>query len=427
MNGIDLIDRRLISVARERMHEIAVLALQGPRSVGKSTVLRQLASEHHAEIIDLDDTTQLELVRVSPTDFVGGTGPVFIDEYQRVPAILQAIKAELNTRYAPGRFVLTGSTTFDKLPRGTQSLTGRIQYLEIMPLSQGEIDGVEEDFVDTAFADHDQFRAQASTTSRTDYIARACRGGLPVAVRSTATARGRWFDAYVASSLAGDVPELSRLRQTVVLPRLLERLASQTAQVLNVTKAAAAVEIEGRTADAYVQRLADLFLVRKLPAWGRTLRARTGRAPKVHVVDSGLAARLLGLTPAKLERRDPATLTEFGHLLETFVVGEVLKQASWSDDSISAGHWRTHDGMEVDLVLERWDGAVVGIEVKARSETNTRDFAGLRALRDTLGPDFVAGFVLTAGTHGGRHDDRLYTTPIDRLWRPRTRARVRRR
>ena len=413
------VPRRVVGVARDRMSEVPVVALQGPRAVGKSTVLAQLAGECGGVVVDLDDRAVLDLVAASPSDFVIGEAPVFFDEYQRVPEVLQAIKAELNMRYAPGRFVLTGSTSFDTLPRGTQALTGRIQFLEIMPFSQGEIAGVREDFVEAAFAEPEVFsRPIVSSTGFVDYVERVCRGGLPLAVGVSPAARGRWFAAYVASTLSRDVPELAQLRQPAALPQLLARLAAQTGQLLNVSKAAQSVGVEGRTADAYVQRLTDLFLLRRLPAWGRTLRARAGRTPKTHIVDSGLAAHLLGLSAAKLARPDPAARTEFGHLLETFVVGELLKQLSWYEEATTVGHWRTHDGQEVDLVVERHDGAVIGFEAKAAREIKASDLAGLKVLRDALGSAFVAGFVLTTGERGGRLDDRLFTLPIDTLWQP---------
>lgn len=140
--------------------------------------------------------------------------------------------------------------------------------------------------------------------------------------------------------------------------------------------------------------------------------------PKVHLVDSGLAARLLRLTPQKLAQLDPASLTEFGHLLETFTIGELLKQASWSEHVADVGRWRTHDGAEVDLVVERDDGSIVGFEIKASRQVHTKDARGLVALRDTLGDRFHAGFVLTTGDIAYRHDDKIFVVPIDRLWQP---------
>ena len=416
VNG-DMIKRRVLNVAKNRMAETPVLALQGARSVGKSTVLRSIAEEGRAHILDLDNSVQAELVANAPNDFVKGARPVCIDEYQRVPALLQAIKSELNREYLPGRFVLTGSTRFDSLPRATQALTGRIQFLEIFPFSQGEIDGVQEDFLDVAISDPEQvLHHPESATTRADYIARICRGGLPIPIGLEERARHRWFQSYLMQTLSGDIPEFGGVRQPAALERLFERLAGQTGQMLNISAASRTVGIEGRTADNYARLLSNVFLIRRLPAWGRTTRARAGKTPKLHIVDSGLAAHMLRLTPAKLARLDAASLTEFGHLLETFVVGELLKQASWHDDVAAVAHWHTHDNKEVDCVIETHDGQAIGFEVKARGQATAKDIIGLRLLRDLLGDQFKAGFVLTTGPHSGRLDDRIYTCPIDRLW-----------
>jgi uncharacterized protein len=418
---LGLIDRRVLKVARERMAETAVLALQGARSVGKSTVLAEIAAGCGVGVVDLDDSAQAELVAASPADFVRGAGPVCIDEYQRVPEVLQAIKAELNRQHTPGRYVLTGSTRFESLPRTTQALTGRIQFLDVLPFSQGEIDGVYEDFVHTVITEPDRLATlPPSTTTRAEYAERVCRGGLPIAINLTHRARRRWFDAYLAQALSSDVPELEGIRRLDAFAALFDRLAAQTGQLLNVSAAAKAINLETRTADNYTQLLTDLFLVRRLPAWGRTLRSRVGKTPKIHVVDSGLGAHMLRLTPDKLAQLDPASLTEFGHLLETFVVGELLKQASWHDDIREVAHWHTHDDQEVDLLFETYDGGVIGFEVKARSKTVSKDLAGLRLLRDLLGDQFRAGFVLTTGEHFGRLEDRLFTCPIDRIWQTTT-------
>jgi predicted AAA+ superfamily ATPase len=399
------------------MTESAVLALQGARSVGKSTVLASIAAERQVGIIDLDNSAQAELVAASPEDFVLGSSPVCIDEYQRAPGLLQAIKGELNRHHAPGRFVLTGSTQFDSLPQAPQALTGRIQFLDILPFSQGEIDGVHEDFLDVVLHEPEQVvHLPSSTTTRTEYTDRVCRGGLPVAISLSERARRRWFDSYLAQTLSGDLPEIGGVRRLDALGRLFDRLASQTGQLLNVSAAARALELEGRTADNYTQLLSEVFLLRRLPACGRTLRARVGKTPKLHLVDSGLAAHMLRLTPTKLAQLDPASLTEFGHLLETFVVGELLKQASWHDDVRDVAHWHTHDGQEVDFVIETYDGGVIGFEIKARGRAVAKDLIGLRALRDLLGDKFRAGFVLNTGQYAGRLEERIFTCPIDRLW-----------
>jgi len=411
--------RRVSELLAHLVAEEPVIALHGPRSVGKSTVLRILAQEHGVEVIDLDDIETREAVAGNLGLVTGGQAPLCIDEYQRVPDVLDAIKARLNREGSrPGVAVITGSTRQDALPATAQALTGRLHTVTIWPLSQGELSASHENLLDGLRADPDAVVAQhpISQTTREDYVARVCAGGLPLAVRRSPTARARWFDDYVRQSVERDALGLSRVRQRQSLAELLTRLASQTGQLLNITKAAEAVGVERKTAEAHLRLLEDLFLVVRLPGWGKTLRSRVSVRPKVHLVDSGLAARLLRLTPAKLATLDPAALTDFGNLLETFAVGELRKQASWLDEHVTLGHWRTSDGTEVDLVAEFDDGQVMAFEVKANQRATGTDMSGLQQLREALGPRFRAGIVLTTGQRTYTHTDRIHIMPIDRLW-----------
>jgi predicted AAA+ superfamily ATPase len=413
-----LVDRRLSSVVVTRMIESPVLVLQGARSVGKSTLLRDVSAAAGREIVDLDDLAVRDAVRADPALFVGSPPPVFIDEFQHVPEILDAIKARLNRDSGPGQFVITGSTRFESLPRAAQSLTGRLQRLTVWPLSQGELAGTRESFAESLVGDPSNLvRHTRSGTTREDYIERIVGGGLPLALaQPSEPARQRWFADYLDLILERDVLELSKIRQRTVLPRLLQRLAGQTAQVLNIANAARAVGMETSTAEDYTRLLESVFLLYRLPAWGRTLRSRAVATPKIHLVDSGLAARLLRLTPAKLASLQPAALTEFGHLFETFCVGEVLKQLSWLDLPTEVGHWRTHDGDEVDLVIERADGAVIAVEVKTEGRASGGALTGMRKLRDTLGDSFLGGVLLYTGPMSITMEDRLHAIPADRLW-----------
>lgn len=413
-----IVQRRLTAVTSERLSDEPVLALHGPRSVGKSTLLADVAARHGVTVIDLDDLVVREAFRPDPGLFLAGPAPVCVDEYQHVPETLDAIKAELNRRTVPGRFVITGSTRHDLLPAAWQALTGRIHVLTVLPLSQGEIDGVHENFLERVLDDATAPVTSAlSVTARTEYIERVCAGGFPLALRRSHAARARWFDDYVRLSLERDVVELSpRLRQGTQLPRLLERLAGQTGQLLNIAAAATAIEMDRSTVENYVKLLEAVYLVRRLPAWGRTLRARSGAHPKLHIVDSGLAARLLGLTPGKLARLDPGALTEFGHLLETFVVGELVKQASWLDQPVTLGQWHSRDGDEVDLVIEADDGDVVAFEIKAAARVPGKDLRGLRMLREGLGSRFRGGYALSTAPRAYTAEDRIHVVPIDRLW-----------
>ncbi len=415
-----IVGRRLGPIALDRFGEESVLLLQGPRSVGKSTLLQNLARTLGVAVLDLDDVATRDAVAADPATFVAGPGPVCIDEYQHVPLVLDAIKAELNRDGRPGRFILTGSARHESLPAAAQALTGRLHRLPVYPLSQGEIAEVEERLVELVLAGEvTALLGRTSTTGRDEYVERIVAGGFPMALaRPTSAGRARWFDDYVRLTLERDVRELARIEQAAVLPRLLERLAGQTGQVLNLSLAGRDLGVSERTADNYFRLLEAVFLVRRLPAWGTTLGSRAGSRPKIHVLDSGVAARLLRLTAEKLVRRQPTALTELGHLLESFVVGELLKQSSWVDGIAGVGHWRTRDGDEVDLVIERDDGAVVAFEVKAAQRVGAKELTPLRKLRDAAGSAFLAGVAVHLGSRSYTAEDRLHVVPVDRIWSP---------
>ena len=201
-----------------------------------------------------------------------------------------------------------------------------------------------------------------------------------------------------------------------MLPRLLGQLAARSGQVLNMAAISGTISLEKSTTENYIKLLEAVFLVYRLPAWGTTLGSRVTKHPKIHLVDSGVMAWLLNLAPQKIAQAAPAILTEYGHLLETFAVGEILKQASWSDAPVTAGHFRTEAGDEVDLVLERDDGQIIAVEVKAGSRISGEDFRGLRQLKERLGPRLEEAVILHTGEHAYTHDDWITVLPLDRLW-----------
>jgi predicted AAA+ superfamily ATPase len=157
-------------------------------------------------------------------------------------------------------------------------------------------------------------------------------------------------------------------------------------------------------------------MIYEVPAWGRTLGTRIAAKPKMHSLDSGIASRLAGLTENKLLTKDPSAISEFGHIMESFVVSEILKELSWLDDTFLVGQWHTLDNVEVDIVLERMDGAVYGFEIKTAGRLNAADFSGLDKLKTFAGTSFKAGFVLYGGAQSFKQEDRIYAVPIGKLW-----------
>jgi len=409
------------------MAEEPVAILTGPRTVGKSTLLAGLGKELGHPVLDLDDPEARAAAVSDPGFLVSGPEPVLIDEFQHAPEILDAIKAELNKDTRPGRFVLTGSTRYTVMPQAAQSLTGRAHIINVLPLSQGELDGHREHFVDLLWEDPERITPAARACTRDEYVNRILAGGFPMILqRQTTRARTSWFADYIGLVVMRDVLDIARVRQREALPRLLRQLAAQTGQLLNITKAGQAAGLESSTANRYATLLEAAFMVQRLPAWDETLGKRLTAHPKVHIIDSGLAGWLLGLSAAKINSRNPAALTEFGHLVETFAVGEILKQVSWSDEVITASHFRTESGDEVDLVLETWDGRVAGFEIKAGTRIKDPDLNGLRLLRDRLGDRFVGGFVLNLGELAYRKEDGIAIMPLCSLWTlPRQNARDR--
>lgn len=409
--------RRLEDALPSLLEEEPVLVLNGARTVGKSTLLARIATGADRAVLDLDDLATRDAVTADPALFAGGPAPVLVDEFQKVPEFLDAVKAELNKNLRPGRFVLTGSTRYTALPRVAQSLTGRVHVVDVWPLSQGELAGTRETFCENLL-DHPAVlvgRTQARE-SREGYEQRVLAGGFPLALRRPAASRTRWFRDYLSLVISRDVLEIRQVRQRDSLPRLLRVLAAQTGQVLNIRKAAEQAHLEQSVAGDYLALLEAVFLVHRLPAWGRTLGSRVSGLPKTHLVDSGLASHLLGLTTKRLSTRQPAVLTEFGHVLETFVVNEVLRQASWLDEPVVTGHFRTHDQVEVDLVMESYDGRTTGIEVKASSRVTQQDLRGLRMLRDKLGDTFTGGVLLNLGDRAYTIDERIHVLPVSALW-----------
>lgn len=211
----------------------------------------------------------------------------------------------------------------------------------MLPLSQGEIGDVREAFTARLLdgAGIDMTPSQRSTP-RDEYARRATSGGMPVVLRRPpGRSRSRWFSSYVDLVIDKDVLDISRVRQREMLPRLLSQLAARSGQVLNMAAIGGTIGLEKSTTENYIKLLEAVFLIYRLPAWGTTMGSRITRHPKVHLVDSGVMAWLLNLTAQKIDQSSPAALTEYGHLLETFAVGEILKACAISRGALARG-WR---------------------------------------------------------------------------------------
>lgn len=307
-----------------------------------------------------------------------------IDEVQRVPELLLAIKEAVDTDPRPGRFLLTGSARLLGLRGLPDALPGRMETVELWPLSQGEIDGTPDGFVDAIFASGPELR-HTSTEDRAGYVDRVLRGGFPEAIARAARRRERFFDSYLADLINRDVIQLSEIERGPEMRALTRLVAARSGQLVVPGTLGNELGLSRQTVGRYLSLLEEVFLIKRIPAWSRNIGSRAVSTPKGAFVDSGIAADLLGLDAAGL--RQPGG--RLGLLLEGFVAMEIARQLTRSRERAELYHYRTKDGVEVDIVLENRRGQVVAIEVKASATVRAEDFSGIRHLANRIGDSLV--------------------------------------
>jgi uncharacterized protein len=413
-----LIPRRALGLALELLGASRGIVVNGPRQCGKTELLGMLHERIGGTFVSLDDAQTREAARSDPTGFVSEVEyPVLIDEVQRGgDALVLAIKREMDRSRRKGRFVLAGSTRFVTEPRLSESLAGRVRFVDLWPLSQGELATTpDEAFVAHCFDGPDALRALSiQPSTRREVFERVCTGGFPEAVLTDSSRLRRFFfNDYVRTITQRDIRELGRISEKADLSRLVRLLAARTAGEVVLVDIARDIGVDHRTAGRFLSLLETLYLHHLVPAWSRNLTAKVVHRPKLHMVDSGLAAHLLGVDPANLSR---PVATHAGALLETFVAGELARQLTWTDSGARLHHFRDRSGIEVDLLLEKPDGRVAAIEVKAAATVADYDLRGLRLLRDRLGADLSVGVILHCGDRTDSFGDRLLALPVSALW-----------
>ncbi len=408
----------MLAVVREDLRHFGAVALMGPRTTGKSTLARQLAGELGGSYLDLDDMERAALAVQDPTGFVGGLPePVVIDEFQHAPGVLAAIKAELNADYRPGRFLLTGSAHIRAVPALSKYLAGRVSIRTLLPFAEAELRGAPRNVVDGLFRDGvNEIRRDHTNTRREEITDLVVRGGFPLAVAIEPSRRPQWFRSLGTTIVERIDDDVRALRRPDHVAQLLRLAAAGTARLLNVAELGREIGLGRDQTGEYFDLLEAVHACYRLPAWSTNLMSRVTKSPKLHMVDTGWAATLLGLPASRFHPSDPLGSKLFGQLLETFVVNEMRKQAGWAVEAVTMYHARVADTFEVDLVMESADGRVVGIEVKASATVDRRTGRHLRTMRDRLGDRFVGGLVLHTGSVAQRIDDRIAVAPIELMW-----------
>lgn len=405
-----LITRHLAPALRESLADTPAVLINGPRQCGKTTLVQQFAGP--LSYFTLDDPNLLAAVRQDPMGFARQLDRAIIDEVQRAPELLLALKLVIDQDRRPGRFLLTGSANLMALPRIADSLAGRMALHTLLPLSQSELQNRPNDFLQRAQAQDWALSLPAWRVSPDDMLARVLAGGYPeMRQRPTLARRQAWARAYIRILVERDVRDVAQIDQWQQLPQLLAVAAAHCGQLLNAAQTGGQLGLNSKTVDKYLGILEKLFLVQRLPAWSRNEAGRLVKTPKLHFLDAGLQASLSRLTPELVfSQRE-----RWGATLETWVHGELRKALSLCTDDWYLSHFRDKDQVEVDFVIESPLRRLIGIEVKASATVNAGDFKGLKKLQSLAGDSFTSGLVLYAGHQALSFGKGLWAVPLAAL------------
>lgn len=414
MDGVTRYPRSLDRAVRTALADTPVVCLLGPRQCGKSTLAMSL--ERDRGYVTLDEDRYFRLATEDPDGFVARLAQrVILDEVQRAPGLLKAIKLAVDRDRRPGRFLLTGSANLLLLPGVSESLAGRMEILYLQPLTESEKKRNAGNFLHAFLSRElrwDTIFGEGIDTISPDLPVKLVAGGYPEALTRDPVRARQWHREYVRSIIERDVQDIAKVKDGRELGRLLEILALRTGTLLNASGLSKDLGLHRGTVDHYLAVLERLFLIRSLPGWHRNSAKRLIKSPKIHFVDSGLAATLAGLSADSwLDRRQ-----DMGRLLESFVVQQIHAQAAWTDPDLRFWHYRDKDQVEVDLVITRGE-KTWGIEVKASRSVHAGDGKGLDRLAAQCGKDFQGGCVLYDGTEilpipGSPH----VAVPLSKLW-----------
>ncbi|MBB4660789.1 ATP-binding protein [Conexibacter arvalis] len=410
-----LIRRALTPRLDEILADTRVAAILGPRQSGKSTLARTLLDGRgFRAYVTLDDQTVREQALRDPDGFLAGvTRPAIIDEIQRAPNLMLALKIVVDADPTPGQFVITGSADLLTQRGVADALPGRAEYLRLWPFAQSELHGTEQTLIDQLFAGRPPqlYEQSPGLASHAETIA---RGGFPDAYGRNDLRRQGYFRAYVETLLGRDLRDVAPQTDPSSMPRLLRTVATRSGELANFDSLGRDMRVSPNTARAHVALLQQLFLVHLLRPWSGNFSQREVKTPKLFVTDSGLLCSLLGTSAERLV----ADGSLGGRALETFAVNELVRQAGWCEELLSDLYFfRDRDGREVDVVVEAADGRIAAVEVKAAATVATSDTRGLRYLRDRLGDRFVCGVVLCTGRATVPLGERLWAVPLSGLWR----------
>ena len=387
-----------------------MVALEGLRATGKSTIVRSLVDPPHFRTL-ANESDRLRAAGDLRGWLESLPNGAVVDEAQLVPNLQLGIKQIIDTRGAtPSQFLLTGSARLNTRELGgSDPLTGRVRRLRLHPFSQSEIEGLPLDTV-TALFDEEPRTWAIPACDHYEVLRRAVAGGFPTMRLLDPVDRTSELDAYVPDLFSGNIYTTRKDVERIV--RFFRWLTGRSGSVRNVRHFAEATELAQDTVHAYLDELAEVHLVESVRGFRPGQDHRETERERIFVADPSFVAAALPIDPMLLMQNNDA----FGRLLETFVATELIRVLGWSSTSARIFHWRENDRYEVDLVIERRDGSLIGIEVKAARSATEAHASGLRRFRHRYQKNFVRGYVLHSGDTTTRFDDTIWALPFSALW-----------
>jgi predicted AAA+ superfamily ATPase len=387
--------------------DMPAVVLTGMRQTGKSTLLTSTRGLSRRRYTTLDDFAQLQAARADPEGFLAGDEPLTIDEVQRAPELLVAVKRAIDKDRRPGRFLLSGSANLSLLKGVSESLAGRAVYLTLRPFSLRELRGLTDEpaFLPRFFAEPRLHRAAATPLRPEDVLA----GGLPPVALRQVHDRELWFRGFVQTYLERDVRDLAQIADLAAFRRFLQLVALRTGQVLNASELGRDAQQSATTASRWLGLLETSFTAMRLHPFLGNRASRLIKAPKLYAGDAGLAAHLAGVDDLALSADEPLR----GPLFETYVahsLGAVL-EAHWPGARLC--FWNIQGRHEVDFVIESGRDCLA-IEVKAAARWTERDLAGLRAFLEQT-PRCRAAILACNGDQSVRLGEKLWAIPLATL------------
>ena len=390
------IKRNISSIVYELLEDFRIVAINGPRQSGKTTLSKEIAKELDMNYYTFDNEATRLTAKNNPIPFIEQLSkiPSVIDEIQLVPEVISALKISVDEKNQSGMFLLTGSADLFKMSSIKESLAGRMVSISLFPLSYFELNGSSENVIDMLF----NTEIKSYNNQKMSYekmIEHITTGGFPSVQGKSARSQESWFESYIEARIEKDLSLVKKISQEnkSEINKLLRILASMTSNLLKYSSLSQHLNIKDMTVKSDIEILEALFLVKRLNPYFTNRGKREIKAPKIQFIDTGLVAHLVDVDAKTLILKEREML---GNLVENFIYVEFLKHSTYAKKSTKIYHYRDGD-YEVDLVLEQKNSNIVAIEIKSSATIKMEYTRGLVKLAKNAKENFLEGYIFYGG------------------------------